>query len=86
MAFKMRGITPLKQTKTEGKFEKWIEGSEKTGKFMLERAKKKCAEKGGVWKDGECVTETKQQSGDSGVQKEQTSELGKVVKKYLKIK
>ena len=56
MAFKMRG-NPFKQKETEKKVEKWIEGSEKAGNVLLDRAKKKCAEKGGTWnaEKGECV-------------------------------
>ena len=68
--FKKMGSSPAKQeqqsspsgkvstekSKAGEAFQKWIKGSEKTGKVMLDRAKKKCAEKGGVWKNGKCVT------------------------------
>ena len=66
MAFKM--TNPFKQKQQlskaqllskeqQSKFSKWIEGSEKAGNVLLDRAKKACAKKGGTWnaEKGECV-------------------------------
>ena len=48
-------LPPQQKSETGEAFQKWVKGSKKTVKIMLDRAKKKCAEKGGVWKVGKQI-------------------------------